>query len=277
MKNKRATQTLAAVFLVFLASTLIIYSLWRFSVGVNGIKESFSGLAVINKVNEMNLFFENSFYEIFEGSIAEAYSDYVEKGDYIQGKISSTEGVGVFSFVRNEEEINKELSEKILSLSKEKLEKLEKESCNKKQFCEEANLLKRIFLSGNPRVVYNSSGFFVFLNVQRTEVGEGISISYPDIFLRFPYNQIGLESFGKIYFIKEKCSSLKSENSICGCFKENLPFFKVFCRDFAYEKKQIKSFIVSLISKRTFFIEGNLKPISFEFEVRKKVSSKKEG
>ncbi len=91
---------------------------------------------------------------------------------------------------------------------------------------------------------------------------EKVSIKYsPEIRLTYSLNNYGLDSFEEVYQAKETCKKLIE--GVLDCFVDTLPNFMVSYTELTLKDGKHDS--LTLTSKRSFLIDGELKKVSFSF------------
>lgn len=233
-QNRKASTPIAITIMVFLILALTSSSLWLFASSTGKVKLQVSKQ---NFVDEL-IYGENleSFYisQEGEGAIIKSYKEIAAEGKY---GVLSNQGV-VFG------ELSKNLN-------------LNMEKSFRKNFKKDMGKAVEDF-----EISFDGDNFLFETRMLFEISKEKIKATYNSILTNeFNLRNLGLESFQKIYETKEKCIG-KSVEETKSCYGEDLKNFEVGVQMVSDLDER---FIVTLISKKEFFVDGNFEKISFSF------------
>lgn len=242
MKNKKGGVSLSIVLLVFLVLFLCSASLFIFNTSSRTVIDETSNVGIVNEAifekNEIEFFIRG----LLETSVKESYYEILtEKEIFEYPSIYTIRGERIAEF----EGLNRNLN----SLFEKNVE--EKVS----RFLQDKNV--EINFDGEIINAYSS-------NLSIEKYSKNINVSYnPKISFEFDLKSMGLEEFEKIYQTKELCLGELNSSLIENCFNRELEHFVANVEEEMIHEESI--FVVSLISKKDFFVEKDFRKVELKF------------
>ncbi len=249
-KNRKGDlSVLLLVVLVLLVASVTLFSL---VISSGKVKAKISNAQFINNFYSKQDLIEFYLNQAEEKAIVETYNEFVENSDYINNPITSGKEIEF-------KNINNRLDENFRNRF---IENFENEFGNYNFEEDYLNNLKQIILNENFEVVVNKDILIITIdNLEMNSFVENINLTYiPEISLKFNLKKIGLNSFYEIYDVKEKCKNVKDMEDCYG----DLINFNVS----VIEKEKTngeKYFLVTLVSKKRFLIDGKFDNLQFSF------------
>jgi len=255
IKNKKGE--LSIVILVLLILLLTMVTLFTFAKDTSKIEAEISDAKFLQDsyVKENNV--ENYLSLALESAIIESYKEIITKGN--------EEYVGDPAISNSQKEIMfNNLADDIDSIFLEKIK--EKFIVEFLGYDYEENYLVKAELhvdSENFEITFAEDSFKIILEeLTFIDSYEDISWAYATkIQTSSSLNKLGLESFEKIYEVKEKC---KQQSDIQKCFNDEISNFEVVVEG-KKDSSDNEYDLVKFTSEKEFLINNNFEKINFEF------------
>jgi len=256
MKNKRGD--LSVVLLVFLVLFITIYSLFTFTTSSMNVEEKISNVKIIDKIYSQENLVEFYVKEAGEKAVVKSYKEIIKDSNYIGGSVILINNVDA-EFTFPKKDLNDIFMVKFIDNFKKEFQKYEFDEDYLKD-------LKEVIISNDFEINFDGNDLnVIFINFEfeeNYEKGNLRNIKYmPKMILNFDLNKIGLESFDKIYNVKDNC---KSQVDIGECFNLELNNFNAVLMNKQKSSGEGYS-LVTLTSNKEFLIDGNYEKIEFGF------------
>ena len=254
--NKRGD--ISIVILVFLVVFVVSASLFVFV--TSSLKENvkISGAAIVDKVKLQENSVKFHIKQVGEKSVIKTYKEIINNKEYIGDTVILVNNIEP-EFKLLNENLNENFKTKFINNFKSEFE----------SYNFEGDYLKNI-----QSIIYNNlfdigfNGEILVFSENKQEFYEHsdeIQVTYqPIIKLEFNFTKIGIESFEKIYSVKEQCKNEQNAELIKQCFDNNLINFNTSVIEKEKPNKE-KYFLITLTSKKEFLINDKFEKIEFSF------------
>ena len=257
IKNKKGD--IGVTLLVVLVFILAVAALVVFNGGLGVISDTMTDLSFVDVVSSERVYVESFLNQVAEEAFIDSYKEFVEKGSYIKGPVSSTDHTSYlqFSLIFEDEQLRKKFRD---LFEKKFLEGMKGKKIFGQDFKDED-------------FKFDASKDWVEVRTSALEVvsgKEGISVDYSSEYVDvLEFKDFGLHSFSELSDVRKTCfGEIKSEE--VGKSEECLKVLDNFKSDVTYDAKGF--FLVKFESEREFIrkVGSDVKKekISFGFVIK---------
>ncbi|MEM3091838.1 MAG: hypothetical protein QXD05_01770 [Candidatus Pacearchaeota archaeon] len=253
--NKKAD--LSIVLLVFLVLITAMFSLFIFTTKSQSINVKISNIGITNKIYEKENLAKFYVKEVAMESIIKSYKEISFNGEFVDEPTFDLEKNVRFTKLRNN--LNEDFGKKFNENFKKKIGSYTFDEDYLNKIKAQVSQDKFSYFFDGEKLSLNISN----LNIKESSKDMNISFDFNLSFV-FILEDLGLESYDKIYQIKEICKTKLTIPSIEDCFRSNLKNFEVT----VVEKKGFdnqKYFVVNLTTKKSFLIDEIFENIKLNF------------